>query len=163
MKIDTNITISDYRAFRKHLLLRYYKIHLLAGLTIALFALLAWSGGNPDEPISHKILVFIGLCLLFSGVMGAYFLFLWVLRLAGIRKFHPQLGPHQFEITGDGVIESNEFSRMETKVNSIKGIDETSKYYFIVTKFGFGHIIPRRDVVDAEKILSLKSAVSRNG
>ena len=49
MTAHCNLNDADYRAFRRHVMFRYRKVHWLYGGMLALILLLTWLGGRPEE------------------------------------------------------------------------------------------------------------------
>jgi hypothetical protein len=152
---------SDYRAFRRHVLFRYRKIHWLYGGMLALILLLTWYGGRPEESVTDKIYLLIGGVVIFGGAGLVFYLVLrLVSRFTGAR-FRGTTGEHVFEISDDGLTESNANGKIETRLGGIRRIDETSQHFFVITTTGMGHVIPKRDLESPDALRTLQSRVTK--
>ncbi len=67
MTATCNLTERDCRAFRRHVLFRYRKVHWWYGAMLALVLALSWLGGKPEETLADKILLLIGGAIIFGG------------------------------------------------------------------------------------------------
>lgn len=163
MTIKTNLTQADYRAFQKHVAFRYRKLHLIFAIPLIFVALSSWFGGKPGETAAHRLSVVLVSIVFLVVVMAVFLTLLWLIKRVSKAKFMPQLGAHTFEVTADGVIEENEATRLETKTVGIQRIDDRPEHYFVITKSGLGHIIPKRDVPNPDALLALKADLERSG
>lgn len=163
MGVTFNSTLndSDHRAYRRHVLFRYRKIHWLYGGILAILLLLTWFGGKPEETLAVKICNLIVVLITFGGFVLLFFLFLWVInRLTGTR-FGGTLGQHVFEISSDSITESNNNGRIETRLSAVRRIDETPLHFFIITTTGMGIVIPKRDLPNCDMLRSLRMRIGR--
>ena len=111
---------------------RYRKIHWLYGGMLALLLLLTWLGGKPEETTTERVFALVGVVVVFGGFALIFLLVLRVIsRFTGAR-FRGTLGQRAFEISEDGVTESNTNGRIETRVSGIRRIDETPHHFFII-------------------------------
>jgi len=152
---------SDYRAFRRHVLFRYRKVHWLYGGLLAIILLLTWRGGSPEETTANKIFTLIGGVIIFGGFYLVYFLILKLISRFTRTGFAGVLGPHIFEISDDGLTESNANGKVETRLAGIKRIDETSNHIFVVSASGIGHVIPKRDLEGSDALRLLRELQSK--
>src|SRR3954464_6325212 len=106
MTARCNLHDSDYRAFRRHVLFRYRKIHWLYAGMLAIILLLTWYGGRPGKTVTDKIYLLIGGAVIFGGAGLVFYLVLRVVsRFTGAR-FRGTIGDHVFEISDDGLTQS---------------------------------------------------------
>ncbi|MGC4075311.1 MAG: YcxB family protein [Nibricoccus sp.] len=159
MTIKTHLTESDYRAFQRHMMFRYRKLHWVLAVPFFIMTLSSLFGGKPGETTVQKVSVLIGSLFTMAVIMSALFGVFWLIKKISRTNFTHQLGAHTFEVSLGSVIEENDATRLETKTAGIKRVDESADHFFIITKPGFGHIIPKRDVANHDPILSLKAAV----
>lgn len=161
MTIRCNLEDADNRAFFRHVLFRYRKIHWIYGMMLAVILLLVWFGGRPEETIGDKICLLIG-CTCIFGVVGLLFYLTHRLmtRFTGGR-FRGTTGEHVFEISEDGIVESNTNGRIETRINAIRRIDETAQHFFVITTTGMGHIIPKRAIENPDALRALQRLVTK--
>ncbi|HWQ92664.1 MAG TPA: YcxB family protein [Clostridia bacterium] len=153
---------ADYRAFRRHVLFRYRKIHWLYGGMLVLILSLAWFGGRPEETVADKIYLLIGSAVIFAGAgLVFYFVLLLISRFTGAR-FRGTVGEHVFEISDEGLTESNANGKIETRLGGIRRIDETTQHFFVLTTTGMGHVIPKRDLTSFDALRALQSRVAKN-
>jgi hypothetical protein len=161
MTAHCELTDSDYRAFRRHVLFRYRKIHWLYGGMLALILSLTWFGGRPEETTTDKIYLLIGGVVIFGGAgLVFYFILRLVSRFTGTR-FRGTTGKHVFEISDDGLTESNANGKIETRLGGIRRIDETPQHFFVITTTGMGHVIPKRELESSDALRSLQSRVMK--
>lgn len=163
MGVTFNSTLndSDHRAFRRHVLFRYRKIHWLYGGILAILLLQTWFGGKPEETLTVKIFYLIGVLITFGGFVLLFYLVLWVIgRLTGTR-FRGTLGQHVFEISSDSITESNHNGKIETRLSAVRRIDETPLHFFVITTTGMCIIIPKRDVPNCDMLRSLRMRIGR--
>ena len=152
---------SDYRAFQRHVLFRYRKIHWYFGVMLVLLLVLTWFGGRPEETIIDKIYALIGGVVIFGGVgLVLYLVLQHISRFTGTR-FHGTTGDHVFTISDDGLIESNANGTTETRLGGIRRIDETSQHFFVMTTTGMGHVIPKRDLESFDALRALQAEITR--
>ena len=152
---------SDYRAFRRHVMFRYRKIHWLYGGMLALILLLTWYGGRPEETTTDKIYLLIGSAVIFGGAALVFYIILRLISRFTGGSFRGTTGEHVFEISDDGIIESNTNGKIETRLDGIKRIDETAQHFFIITTTGMGHIIPKRALESPDALRVLQSRVAK--
>lgn len=156
-----NLDYSDYRAFRRHVMFRYRKIHWLYGGMLALILLLTWFGGRPEETTTDKIYALIGGAVVFGGAgLVFYFILRVISRFTGGR-FRGTTGEHVFEISDDGLTESNTNGKIETRLGGIRRIDETAQHFFVITTTGMGHVIPKRALESPNALRVLQSRVTK--
>src|ERR1043166_3674765 len=115
MTITCNLTAADYRAFHRHVLFRYRKIHWLYSALLAVLLLLTWFGGKPEETITEKIYLLIGTGFIFGALVVAFLLLLWFIARFTGGRFRGTTGQHIFEISDDGIIESSDDGKVETR------------------------------------------------
>ena len=164
MTIKTTLTARDYRAFKRHVLFRYRKIHWIFAVPLLLIIGISWFGGKPDESVGHRVAVLLGALIAWIAVCIVMFAMLALVRRLTGARFRPQLGEHIFEVSEAGVVEENTFARTETKRAGIKRVDDTTQYFFVITTSGSGHIIPKRDVTQPAELLTLKALLEgKNG
>lgn len=152
---------SDYRAFRRHVLFRYRKIHWLYGGMLALILVLTWFGARPEETVADKIYLLIGGVVIFGGGGLVFYLILRGISRFTRTRFRGTTGEHVFEISEDGLTESNANGKIETRLSGIKRIDETPRHFFVITTAGMGHVIPKRDLESSDALRALQSRVAR--
>ncbi len=161
MTTHCNLNDADYRAFRRHVMFRYRKIHWFYVAMLALILLLTWFGGRPEEAVRDKIYGLIGGVIVFSGAGLLFFLVIRLIsRLTGAR-FRGTVGEHVFEILDDGLTESNANGKIETRLSGIRRIDETAQHFFVITSTGMGHVIPKRDLESLDALRALQSRVTK--
>jgi hypothetical protein len=161
MTAHCNLQAGDYQAFRRHVLLRYRKVHWLYGGMLALILLLTWFGGRRDETFTDKVYLLIGVVVIFGGAGLVFYLVLrGIRRLIGTR-FSSPVGEHVFEITDEGLTESNANGKTETRLAGICRIDETAEHFFVITTTGIGHVIPKRDLESPNALRALQSKVTK--
>jgi hypothetical protein len=161
MSVHCNLDDSDYRAFRRHVMFRYRKMHWLYGGVLALILLLTWFGGRPEETPADKIYTLIGALVIFGGAgLVYYFILRLVSRFTGGR-FRGTTGEHIFEISDDGLTESNANGKIETRLGGIRRIDETAQHFFVITTTGMGHVIPKRALESPDALRVLQSRVTK--
>jgi hypothetical protein len=161
MIVRCNLDDTDYRAFRRHVMFRYRKIHWLYGGMLALILLLTWFGGRPEETATDKIYVLIGGVVIFGGAgLVFYLIFRLISRFTGGR-FRGTTGEHVFEISDDALTESNVNGKIETRLCAIRCIDETAQHFFVITTTGMGHIIPKRGLESPDALRVLQSRVTK--
>ena len=162
MTARCNLDDSDYRAFRRHVLFRYRKIHWLYGGMLVLILLLTWFGGRPEETVTDKIYLLIGGAVIFGGACLVFYLILkLVSRFTGAR-FRGTVGEHVFEISDEGLTESTANGKMETRLGGIRRIDETPQHFFVITTTGIGHVIPKRNLESPDALRALQSKVTKS-
>jgi hypothetical protein len=155
-----NLNDADYRAFRRHVLFRYRKIHWLYGAMLTLLLLLTWSGGKPEESFKERVFALVGVVIVFVGLAIAFLLVLRLLSRFNRFRFSGTVGEHIFEFTEDGLCETNVNGKIETKVKAIRCIDETPHHFFIITTTGMGHVIPKRDFQNTDELRVLQAKVT---
>jgi len=155
MTVRCILVASDYRAFQRHVLFRYRKIHWLFGTMLALILLLNWVGAPPGATNMEKIQSLVGATVVFSGLTTVLLL---IRRLFG-SGFRGTLGEHTFDISESGITESNATGTVETRLEGIRSVDETTNHFFVITKTGLGHVLPKRDLRDTQTLQSLRDAV----
>src|SRR5438046_596439 len=96
---------SDYRAFRRHVMFRYRKIHWLYGGMLALILLLTGFGGRPEETATDKVYALIGGVVIFGGAGLVFYLVLRLICGFTGSRFRGTTGEHVFEISDDGLTE----------------------------------------------------------
>ncbi len=161
MIIRCNLDDSDYRAFRRHVMLRCYRVQWLFGGMLALVLLLTWFGGRPEETTTDKGYLLIGTIIIFGGgSLLFYFLLRLLSRFTGGR-FRGTTGEHVFEISNDGLSESNANGKVETLLRGIRRVDETAQHFFIITTTGLGHVIPKRTLESSDALRDLQSRVRK--
>ena len=161
MTITCNLTNADYRAFHRHVMFRYRKIHWLYAALLVLILSLIWFGGKPEETVKDKIYLLIGSAFIFGGLAVA---FLFVLRLVGRftgTQFRGPTGQHVFEISDDGLTESSVNGKVETRLAAIRRVDETAQHFFIISSAGIGHVIPKRELQSSDALRILQSRVTK--
>src|SRR5580704_4685856 len=125
MTITCNLTNADYSAFRFHAMFRYRKIHWVYGTLLAILLWQTWSGAKPEKSLADKIYLLIATAFMFVGLVVAFlFLFSLFRRFTGTR-FRGTTGEHVFEISDEGVTESNANGKIETRLAAIRRVDET--------------------------------------
>jgi hypothetical protein len=152
MIVRCNLSASDYRAFQRHVLFRYRKIHWVFGALLTFLMLVTWFGG---ESTSDKINGLVGVIVVFGAISALLFL---VLRFVGSR-FRGTVGEHVFDISEAGITESNASGKVETHLSGIRNVDETKTHFFVITGAGLGHVLPKRDLEQTEPLRLLQAAV----
>lgn len=99
--ITCNLTDADYRAFRRHVLFRYRKIHWLYGALLVLILSHTWFGGNPEETVRDKIHFLIGLAFMFGGLAITFLFVFWFIGRF-IRRVD-ETRQHFFVISSTGI------------------------------------------------------------
>lgn len=156
-----NLDDSDYKAFRRHVMFRYHKIHWLYGGMLALILLLTWFGGRPEETTTDKIYALIGGVIIFGGACLVLYLILRLVDRFTRTRFRGTTGEHVFEISDDGLTESNANGKIETRIGGIRRIDETAQHFFVITTTGMGHVIPKRGLESPDALRVLQSRVTK--
>lgn len=161
MIIRCNLNESDYRAYQWHVMFRYRKVHWLYGILLGLLLWLTWTGGSPEATAIDKLYTLIGVVLYFGGASLAFYVIVrLILRLRGA-SFQGTTGEHLFDISDDGLIETSQNSKIETRRVGIKRLDETEKHFFVITSNGMGHVIPKRGLNNLEAVRSLQAKVMK--
>ncbi|MEY2576806.1 MAG: hypothetical protein QOF80_2293 [Verrucomicrobiota bacterium] len=122
---------------------------------LALILLLNWVGAPPGATNMEKIQSLVGATLVFSGLTTVLLL---IRRLFGSR-FRGTLGEHTFDVSKSCIKESNATGTIETRLEGIRSVDETTNHFFVITKTGLGHVLPKRDLQDTQALQSLRDAV----
>jgi len=161
MTVRCNLDASDYRAFHRHVLFRYRKIHWLYGGMLALILLITWLGGPPEETVTDKIHALIGGVVLFGGAGLVFYIILRLISRFTGGRFRGTTGEHVFEISDDVLVETNRNGRIETRLGGIRRIDETARHFFVLTTTGMGHVIPKRGLESPDALRALKSRVGK--
>ena len=161
MTVRCNLTGSDYRAFYRHVLFRHHKVHwLYGGMLALLLLLLTWLGMAPEETTRGSVFALIGGFVVCGGIAV---IALRILRVASRSKctcFRGKVGEQVFELTEDGLVESNSNGNIESRAPAIRLIDETPDYFFIITTTGMGHVIPKRDLRSTDALRVLRTWVA---
>jgi hypothetical protein len=155
MTARCTLIASDYRAFQRHVLFRYRKIHWVYGGLLTIILLTNWFGARPEATPAEKIATLVLSIIIFSGLVAVLSV---IVHFLGAR-FRGTLGEHIFDISETGITESNASGKIETQVAGIRGVDETKNHFFVVTKAGLGHVLPKRDLETSEPIRALQAAV----
>lgn len=161
MVIRCTIKPTDNRALQRHILYRYRKIHWLYLAMLILVLTLVWFGGDADDTLAEKGFFLLGATIVFGGMALVFRVLIWLLNLIVRAPLGGTLGDHEFAITETGITETNSQGKIETLIAGIKGIRETSDHFFIVTKAGFGHVVPKRDLTDFTNLRELQSRVAQ--
>ena len=161
MTARCNLTDADYRAFRRHFMFKYRKIHWIYGSMVVLFLLLTWFGGKSEETVTDKIYLLVGTAFIFGGFAVVLFLILWAISRFTRTRFRGPLGEHVFEFSDDGLTESSVNGKVETRLAAIQRFDETTQHFFVITTAGIGHVIPKRDLQSTDALRVLQSRVTR--
>jgi HAMP domain-containing protein len=155
LNVHCILTPSDYRALRRHVALRYQRLPWFYAAALMVVLAMSWFSGPPDETTAHKVQSLFGATVLFILLVALLSL---IGRLTGSRS-RATLGDHAFEISADGITEINPHGRVETHLNGIRSVDETDRYFFILTKAGRGHVIPKAALSTADELRALQTAV----
>jgi hypothetical protein len=155
MTARCTLIASDYRAFQRHVLFRYRKIHWVYGGVLTIILLVSWFGAPPEATRAEKISTLVGSVIIFSGLVAVLSV---IVHFLGSR-FRGTLGEHIFDISEAGITESNASGKIETHVVGIRGVDEAKNHFFVITKSGLGHVLPKRDLETSEPIRALQAAV----
>ena len=148
MKLSVDITKDDYKAFRRFVRYRVQQTHWLYIGLLAFLEIATWRGHEPDTELLNKVSSAIAIPIVFFGFIGIVLLLhLGLRKMRGV-TFQNQCGPHTFEILNGTLIETNDSGRIETKLNQIKKIYETSKHIFVLKKNAIAHIIPKRELAE---------------
>jgi len=75
-------------------------------------------------------------------------------------RFRPSVGPHTYEISEDGFIESNSDGRKEIRIAGIRRVAETGSYFFIFGNTGTGYVIPKKELANFDALRALQQKVS---
>jgi YcxB-like protein len=161
MTITCDLTDADYRAFRRHMMFRYQKIHWFYCALLVLLLSLTWFGGKPEETVTDKIYLLVGTAFTFGGLTLAFLFIRWLVgRFRGTR-FRGPTGQHAFEISDDGLTETSVNGKVETRLTAIRRVDETPQHFFVISSAGIGHVIPKRDLESADALRALQSRVTK--
>ncbi|HXR05998.1 MAG TPA: YcxB family protein [Candidatus Acidoferrum sp.] len=166
MTLRCNLTEADYRAFKRHIERRYEKAPwIYAGIAL-LFSALLWIGDKSGESVRDKIERVIGVLGLTAVVLliasPIVWMFMWLFRRLTRRRWHGWIGERVYDISAEGVRVSSKNGRIETPVSAIWRLDETRRHFFIITRGGWGHIIPKRDLSDPQPLRELQLRVQAN-
>ena len=155
LKVRCNLTPADSRAFYRHALFRYQRIHWIYAIALGLVLGASWFGSPAEQPTADKL----------AGLLGVTFVFtLLVVVLLLARRFlgsgsRGSVGEHTFDISADSITETRPHARIETRAEGIRSVDETSRYFFVVSKTGYGHIIPKAALTTDDEIRALQATV----
>ena len=101
MTYECDLNEADYRAFRRHMRYRHFKLHwYYAGLACLILAL-TWFGGDKGETVSQKLYTLLGGVIVFGGFAVLSGLSILYRRLTG-RRFIGPVGRHIFVVSGEG-------------------------------------------------------------
>ena len=153
----------DYRAFRRHVLFKYRKIHWIYGGVLLLILALTWFGGKPEETVTEKVHTLIGGVVVFGVAGVVIYGVIWLVNRFTGRRFAGTTGTHAFEFSDDGITESNSNGKIETRLAGIRHIDETPSHFFVITTTGLGHVIPKRELASVDALRLLKARVGQRG
>jgi hypothetical protein len=160
MTVTTTLTKADYRAFQWHVLIKYRKIHWLYGGMLVVFLTLSWFGRDPNDSILLQIAMLVAGAAFFVVGVAAFTFLIYLLGRINKRQFNGTLGQHEISILEDGVIETNATGRIETRLGGIRGVDEGSNHFFVITNSGLGHVLPKRDLQDFGSLKKLAAKVT---
>jgi hypothetical protein len=161
MTINCNLTEADYRAMRKYAIFRYRKMHwLFAAMLLPLLAFV-WFSNKSETTMAVKIASLVVVIMLWV-IIFLVLVVAWKLisRFTG-GAFRASVGPHVFEIGDEIFTESNAEGRIETRAAGIRHIAETSRHFFIITKTGRGHVIPKKDMESFDAMRLLQSKIGK--
>jgi hypothetical protein len=111
--------------------------------------------------VRDKVYGLIGGVIIFGGVGLLFFLVLRLISRFISASFRGTIGEHVFEISDDGLTESNANGKIETRLGGIRRIDETAQHFFVITTTGVGHVIPKRDLESPDALRALQARVTR--
>jgi len=112
--------------------------------------------------VTDKVYLLIGTAVIFGGASLVFYLILRLIsRFTGTR-FRGINGEHVFEISDEGLTESNANGKIETRLGGIRRIDETLQHFFVITTTGTGHVIPKRDLESPDALRALQARVTKD-
>lgn len=148
---------SDYKAFRRHMMFKRQKIHWIYGGMFLIFLGIIWFGGRPDETKTDKIYLLIGSAIFFGVALFAITALMKLFNRVVGSGFTGTTGEHEFEVFDNRITEKSIGSKIETRLEGIKFIDETQNHLFLITHTGLGHVIPKRDLKNDDQLCALRS------
>ena len=166
MVFRCDLTEADYRTFHRHIQWRYQKSAWIYAATALLFLVLLWFGGESGENVRDKSQRVVGVLALTAAflmmVSPIVWIFVWLFRRVRRRRLRGWVGERVYDISAEGLRASSRNGKIETPVSAIWRFDETRRHFFIITRGGWGHIIPKRDLSDSQPIRELQSRVIEN-
>lgn len=144
---------------RRHLKVKYFKMRWLYFALFLWILGISWFGGTDNQSAEARIHTVIGSVVIFVFVLLVIFVGGKVFAALTKRRFLGSTGRHLFEITEDEVKEEHENGEIHTKVSGIRSIDETEEHFFIVTKSGLAHVLPKRFISDRSVLDHLREKV----
>lgn len=163
MTYEYGLTEADFRAFRRHVRYRHYKLHWYYAGLAALILCLVWYGGNEGETPLQKLYVLLGGLIVFGGYAIAASVIFALYRRVTKRRFTGPTGRHVLVVSGDGIRETSEHGAAEVNLNAIRAVDETPHHFFVITSGGVGYILPKRGYTDFAALDQLRRNSRKNG
>ena len=146
MTIHTDLTESDYKAYRRYALFKYRKMHLAYIPILLFFIFISWFGAEPGQTLADGIWQFIASLVTMAVVMFVFILVFRLVQRLTRTRFPGTMGPHTFEIGADAITETNRDGRTERPIAGMRRVAEEKNHFFIITAQGLGYIIPKRDL-----------------
>jgi hypothetical protein len=162
MTINCNLTESDYRAMRRYLFFRYRKFHWFFILAWIWVAVVNWRSYRPDATMIQKVFGLVAVTVIWIATIFISWVVWKILIYMTGSRFRASIGPHVYDISEDGLVESNTDGRKEIKVSGLKHVAETGAYFFIFAKTGMGYVIPKKDLTSFDELHALQSKVVSN-
>ena len=163
MTINSNLTESDYRAFRRYVLFHYRKMHWYVAAVLVSLLAFVWFSNKPETTLADKVAGEVGVVVIWAIFMVVFF-FAWkvIMRVTGGR-FRGSIGPHVFEIGEETFAESNAQGRHELRVTALRRVAEIDSHFIVLTNTGTGYVIPKRDLQSFDALYELQKRVAKHG
>src|SRR5579859_2112579 len=117
MTIQCNLTESDYRAMRRYFFFRYRKLHWFFIVAWIWVAVVNWRSYKTDAAMIQKVFGLVAVTVIWIATI----LLLWavwkIIAYVTGGRFRASIGPHVYDISEDGLVESNSDGRKEIKVS----------------------------------------------
>jgi len=135
------------------------KFPLYQILFILLCLSIIWFKAPEQESTEETIHVMTGFLILIIPAMCLFYAIRYFSeKWMYFKRYHGTEGIHEYHITEDGIRETNTEGEILTKLKTIKSIEKSPEYYYIVTKSGLGHLFPR----ESEGVESFITEVKRH-
>ena len=164
MKINLNITESDFKAFTNFHINKTRKIksNILTYISCIIIGILYGIYGDKQENLVQSNASVV------TGVMACIILFLVIFIISLLKTISnttPQkegflLGPKSLNVENNELIETTEHYKGIWKINTLVNIEEDKKYYLVMVDNMAGLIIPK-NTMDCEEFISELRSVQK--